>query len=75
MHSAWLIDIEKRFYGMTSASDDLTKSAYPNHVTGERSGALPIRPKLPKIPGVEVNGTDIFLNFIPKFLVYLTKLA
>ena len=32
--------------------------------------ALSIRPKIPKNPGGEANGTDIFRNFIPKIWVY-----
>ena len=38
-------------------------------------GALSIRPKIPEIPGLGANGTDIFRNFIPKFWVYLARLA
>ena len=37
--------------------------------------ALSIRPKIPEIPGFGANGTDIFRNFIPKFWVYLARLA
>ena len=37
--------------------------------------ALSIRPKIPEIPGLGANGTDIFRNFIPKFWVYLERLA
>ena len=37
--------------------------------------ALSIRPKIPEIPGLGANGTDIFRNFIPKFWVYLARLA
>ena len=37
--------------------------------------ALSIRPKIPEIPGRGANGTDIFGNFIPKFWVYLARLA
>ena len=40
-----------------------------------RFWALSIRPKIPEIPGLGVNGTDIFRNFIPKFWVYLARLA
>ena len=38
-------------------------------------GALSIRPKIPEIPGWGTNGTVIFRNFIPKFWVYLARLA
>ena len=38
-------------------------------------GALSIRPKISEIPGRGANGTDIFRNFIPKFWVYLARLA
>ena len=38
-------------------------------------GALSIRPKIPEIPGWGANGTVIFRNFIPKFWVYLARLA
>ena len=38
-------------------------------------GAFLSRPKIPEIPGRGANGTDIFLNFIPKFWVYLARLA
>ena len=41
----------------------------------ERSGALSIRPKIPEILGLGANGTDIFRSFIPKFWVYLARLA
>ena len=37
--------------------------------------ALSIGPKIPEIPGLGANGTDIFRNFIPKFWVYLARLA
>ena len=37
--------------------------------------ALSIRPKIPEIPGCGANGTVIFRNFIPKFWVYLARLA
>ena len=37
--------------------------------------ALSIRPKIPEIQGLGANGTDIFRNFIPKFWVYLARLA
>ena len=40
-----------------------------------RPWALSIRPKIPEIPGWGANGTDIFRNFIPKFWVYLARLA
>ena len=38
-------------------------------------GELSIRPKIPEIPGEGANGTDIFRNFIPKFLLYLARLS
>ena len=37
--------------------------------------ALSIRPKMPEIPSWEANGTVFFRNFIPKFWVYLARLA
>ena len=36
---------------------------------------LSIRPKIPEIPGEGANGPDIYQYFIPKFLVYLARLA
>ena len=48
-----------------------------NFVEGknDKYGARSIRPKIPEIPGGGANGTDISMNFIPKFWVYLTRLA
>ena len=36
---------------------------------------LSVRPKIPEIQGGGANGTDIYRNFIPKFRVYLARLA
>ena len=40
-----------------------------------KSGTLPIQPKIPEIPGGEANGTEIFRNKIPEFWVYLARLS
>ena len=47
----------------------------PPRASEERPWALSIRPKIPEIPGLGANGTVIFRNFIPKFWVYLARLA
>ena len=59
-------------------SSDLKWSAHIDSITtkaDKRLWALSIRPKIPEIPGWGANGTDIFRNFIPKFWVYLARLA
>ena len=42
---------------------------------GATPGALSVRPNISEIPGRETNGTDIFRIFIPKFWVYIARLA